>query len=444
MQKRTLVVLAVLFAGLLAYVLVVEVGKKDEREKQQAREEQVLPLQEDDVRRIHIEGDSGVIAIELRGDAVTGEWFLTEPYEAPADPAASRSLARAAATLKEQRVLEEASDELGQYGLEHPALTVTLEAEGLDSATVMAFGAETGAKDGRYLQIQGEDTIRIVPAHQFRALDKDIEDLRDKRVVRFSTGAVEHVTLVNPGGQVELVRTDGVWRLGGEALPHRAARRDVEDLLADLTTARAQRFLDADDPSLGLADSGYTILVQLEGGETITIDVARPTQEGVIVQVRGTEEAAELGAFLARPLERTVEDWRTTEVADINPWQASEVRFSYGGKSFELMQDQTGDWSLTEDGAKPGAIDAERARDVLHAIDDIHASAFLEPGAEPGPLAGKVEVVTEGQATVRFTIHREGDTWSAVTEGDPTPVRVDGSLGLFFESFLADPKGQSL
>lgn len=446
MQKRTLVVLAVLFVGLLAYVLIVEVGQKEEREEREALQEQVMPVTEDDVRVVRLERQGAEpLAIELRGDdPISGEWYLVAPYEAPADPAAARSLARAAATLEERRVLEQASSDRDQYGLAQPVLTVTLEATVLETAQVLHFGGETGSKDGRYLHVEGDDAIRIVPSHQFRALDKTIEDLRDKRVVRFSTGAVERITLARPEDTVELVRTDGIWRLGGESLPFRAARRDVENLLADLTTSRARRFLDGDDPTLGIADSGYWIQVALDDGEQITIDLAPPRDDATVVQVRGALEAAELGPALARPLQRSAEEWRSDEVADINPWQASEARFGYGGTSFELRSDGGGGWTLSQDGGEASAIDAERARDVLHAIDDLRATSFLEPGADPGPEVGTVEVVTEGQPTVRFTLHRSGERWTAVTEGDPAPATVDGSLGLFFESFLADPRGQDV
>jgi len=443
MQKRTLIVLAVLFGGLLAYVLIVEVGQKEEREEREAQQEQVLALTEDDVRAVRVEGSLGAVAIELRGDAVTGEWFLTEPFEQAADPATARALARSAATVKEERVLEEVSDDIGQYGLDQPSLVVRIDAEGLEAPQVLRFGSETGSKDGRYLQIEGQDEIRIVPAFQYRALDKNVDDLRDKRIVRFSTGAVTHITVTGPATQVQLDRVDGNWRLGGESLPYRAARRDVEDLLADLTTSRAKRFLDADDPSLGLEETERWLLLELEDGEQIRIDVAEPRADSVVVQVRGSTEAAEMGSFLARPLVRGPDEWRTDEVADINPWQASEIRFTYGGKSFEIRQDEEQSWTLSEGTEDPTPIDAERARDVLRAVDDLRATAFLAPGTEIGPEVGQVEVVTEGQPVVRFTLHRSGDSWATRTDGDPSPLQVDGSLGLFFEEFLADPSGVS-
>ncbi len=442
MQRRTLLVLAVLFVGLLAYVLVVEVGREEQREAQKDREEQVLPIDADGVTGLVVTGDRGAVSLERRGEGLDGEWFIVDPYEAPADPAAAQGLARAAATLQEQRLLEQPSEDLSQYGLDDPVLRVTVEAEGLEGAVELIFGGETATGDGRYVRIDGEPGLRIAPAHQFRSLNKGVDDLRDRRLVRFSPGSATRVTLSGEAGRVLLVRDSGPWRIGGE-LPYRAARAEVDNLLAELTTTRVKRFMDADDPTLGLLDTSTWVEVELDDDTSVGIDFGREEGDTVVAQVRGAEEAAELSSFVLRSLEWTAADWRSREIADINPWEVSELRFTYRERSFELLEDDEGEWTLSEGEGKPRAIEAPWARELLAALDRCQVEDFFDPGSDPGPEVGSFEIVTEGQPQVRFTLHEGGATWVAEVEGDPAPAGISADLSVSLDAFLEDPMGEA-
>ena len=439
MQKRSLAVMAVVFAGLLAYVLLIEIGREEEREAQEDMEQQVLPTDAESIKRVRIESAKGTVEMEYRGEGAEGEWFLVVPFAAPADPAAAKALARAAATLSTVRRLESTSEDTAQYGLMDPVLVATLEAEGLEAPAVLRFGVQTGSKDGRYLSIDGDEAVVIVPSHEFRSLDKGVDDLRDRRLVRFSPGGVSQVHILNGDDGVVLSRDDGLWWVQGEPR-YRAARMDVEDFLADLTTSRVLQFLDADDPDLGLDDSDKRVEVDLDGEGQIVITFGANRASGVIAQVSGFEEAAEVSHALVEPLDHPSDRWRTLEVADINPWQTDECRFSFGERSFDLLAGEDDAWTLSEDGGAPRAVTAERAREFISQIDRIEGTTYLD--IEPGPRVGHFELSGEGQAVVRFTLHRDGDDWSALVSGDPAPLRIPDSFGLFMEEFLADPLGE--
>ncbi|MDP7114354.1 MAG: DUF4340 domain-containing protein, partial [Myxococcota bacterium] len=284
--------------------------------------------------------------------------------------------------------------------------------------------------------------IRIAPSHQVRSLDKGVDDLRDRRLVRFSRGSATRITLSAGVEPLTIRRVDGAWRLTGD-LPYRAARAEVEDLLAELTTTRVKRFLDADDPELGLIDSQRWIEVELEDEEIVHVDFGREDTDTVVAQVRGADEAAELGAFVTRSLDRSAEGWRSRELADINPWAVTELRFDFNERVFELLRDAEDDdsWTLADGDAKPVDLEASWARELLAAIDRTQVTDFFDPGSDPGPEVGKFELVTEGQPRVQFTLHHDGAAWVAQVDGDPVPVGIGGELGDSLEAFSADPLG---
>ncbi len=440
MQKRTMAVLGVIFAGLLAYVLLVEVGREEEREEREALQEQILPTTEDDVVRLIIEGQRGTVEISRDGDSPGAEWVLTQPFEGIADPAAATAVARAAATLRDQRQIEPTGTDLTQYGLAQPELVVTFEARGLDQAVVLRFGGETGSKDGRYLQVDGETAIRIVPSHQVRALDKGVDDLRDRRIVRFSPGSAARVELSGETEPVVLVRDDGAWWIEGEPR-YRAARMDLDDLLADLTTSRATRFLDGDDPTLGLDEPSRWVQVTLVDGEERRVNFGERRGASMVAQVAGDIEAAEVASSIVDPLDWPADRWKTLEVADINPWQTSRLTFTFGDRPFEFLLADDDSWTLVEGEGDPQDVDASRAREVLNQIDELTGVVYLTPGVEPDPEVGRFEIEADGRSLISFTLHRSGDTWSAQVAGDPAPMQVPATLGMFLEEFLADPLG---
>ena len=441
MQRRSLATMAVVFVSLLLYVLLVEVGREEEREAREAREEQLLPTDEESVHRLRIERSAGVVTIERRGEPLTGEWFITEPFESFADPGAARALARAAATLEEQRALEHVSADVSQYGLEDPELVVTIEADGLAGPVTLRFGAESGSGQARYVRIDGEEVIRLVSAHQYRSLDKGVDDLRDRRLLRFSPGAATQIEIASAGETQVLQRDGGVWWVAGEPR-YRAARLDIDDLLANLTTSRVIRFVDADNPDLGLADSPRWISVTFDDGSAVKVVFGTGGPTGIMAQVEGSSEAAEVSPTITDPLSWPPERWRTTEVADFNPWQVTEFRMTYGAVEFEWLANEDDDWTLRQGQEPPRPVESTRARDVLTRIDKLEGTAYLDVGSDPGPEIGSFEVVSEGSPLVRFTLHRSGDSWIAAAAGDPAPLAVDETLGLFLEEFLADPFGQ--
>jgi hypothetical protein len=440
MQKRSLVALGVVFAALLAYVLLIEVGQEEQRDQRETLEAQILPTDADSIRSIRLEGEKGIVELELRGDPPDAEWLVVAPYEGPADPAGAQALARAVATLQERRLLEDAGDDLSEYGLDRPVLTVTLRAEGLEAPAVLRFGAETGARDGRYVQLEGDPVLRIVPAHQFQGLDKGVDDLRDKRLVRFSPGAAVRVALHDTDRTVTLQRVHGVWWVDGDPR-YRARRMEVEDLLADLTTSRVMRFVDADDPALGLADSERHMEVELDDGEMVRVNFGAYRETAVLAQVAGTDEAAEISAGIAAPLDMPAAEWCTLEVADINPWQVSALTLEYGEQRFAFTADEDDEWTLAHGDNAPRGVEASRAREVLAQIDQFEGTGFAGPDLDTGAPVGSFEIVTEGQATVRFGLYRHGDDWWVRVDGDPVPMRVPETLGLYMEAFLADPWG---
>src|SRR5437867_11426579 len=122
MKTRTTIVLVVLFAGLLAWYLVVERHAKPPEEA--AREaKRLFTFDEKQVRSLKIVRPQGTVRLERTEDQ---KWRMTDPVQARADRWAADAAAGALADLQQARALKNDRGEKGleEMGLEKPRARV--------------------------------------------------------------------------------------------------------------------------------------------------------------------------------------------------------------------------------------------------------------------------------------------------------------------------------
>ena len=118
-------ILALLVAGLGAYVYFIDIPQSQEVLKQEDQESRLIPF--DDRSIAHMTFATPKETIVLMSDGKR-RWHITEPIAAPADSREVRKILRALTIGKTQRVIQEAEDNQEQYGLDPPQVTLTLTA----------------------------------------------------------------------------------------------------------------------------------------------------------------------------------------------------------------------------------------------------------------------------------------------------------------------------
>src|SRR5262249_29607175 len=103
-----------------------------------------------------------------------------------------------------------------------------------------------------------------------KAIDKKAEDFRDKKLTDLIMAQVQRVTLKTSAGEMELQKQGDHWEI---AKPMRARADDqrVNDLIAQVTTARIEQFVADDKGDLrkyGLAEPRGAITLFAESDKT--------------------------------------------------------------------------------------------------------------------------------------------------------------------------------
>jgi hypothetical protein len=354
-------------AALAAFLYFYQVKGAPERARVEAESKRLFPdLEDGAVEWIELTTSDGVAArIERRDD----RWQLTRPMEFPGDEFVLDSVASTLIQLSSELVFED-PEPLAVYGLDREDGVVRFGAAG--DSFELRTGDDTPVGSNTYAAVAGRDEVVAVPSYRLSSLGKALDELRDKRILRFDTASIDRVTATWQDGHVRLSRADEGWRLV-EPLEGRADAAAVEALLADLSFLRAEGFLDdpPDDSELGLQQPAFRVellgLGEGEGEEPVELELAigqtfdgdsRAVRAGGVTRYRIPE--SRLADF-----PREVVAYRFRDLASFPATDAKRLEIvlapdpalpmSADPLTLTAIRGETG-WTTTPESFRPGAV----------------------------------------------------------------------------------------
>jgi len=316
------------------------------------------------------------------------------------------------------------------------------------------------------------------------SLGKRLDELRDKRIVEFSTDAVQGLSVRWPDGGVVLAREKRASEARSEAQPSggrapatewrlvepvagKADAATVDSALSNLSFLRATSFEDEAPPDSesGLDHPELAIELALapekEGGEARRVSLAfgKPL-------ANGDRLVRSAGATLFRVPASRVDDyprklvaWRFKDVARFAAEDARRVEMAFrdpAGSTLAVTATRGEDeqWS-----SAPEAIDPERLRTLVDELARLRARDILADSMGPEELRGlaleppNASLVVRGEdeaalAEVRIGVVRDGGGIAAQAAGNPAVFELDPvlaeyvpvSLDALRERFVAKPE----
>jgi len=217
----------------------------------------------DDAKKIHVGLETAdVTAITLttldgipaRFERSEGRWEIVTPIRARADATALDAIVHALVSMPREGRLE-GDRSLAGFGLGAGAQTIRFEVAG--ETRGLRIGGSTPIGGHRYVARLGDDEVAFVASYRVNAFNRNLDDLRDRRIFEFEAGDVRTLRVAWPTGregeelEVALARDDaGEWQLG-VPLVGPADQEVVRDLLANLAYLRAEGFVDETEDPLG-------------------------------------------------------------------------------------------------------------------------------------------------------------------------------------------------
>ncbi len=238
--------MAVVLAGLGAYVYFVELPAERTQTLTETQAKKILPFEARDITGLTLRSEAGEIVL-APGENRT--WKIAAPLQTDADSREVDSLLRALVLGNVSRVVEEQATALAPFGLENPSIVLTVTA-GSHQET-LSLGDSGPLSSTLYAMRASDRKILLTDLAPKDFLNKTVSTFRKKEVLRFDQTQAERLRLTYPPTEIVLYRTNET----GEKDKKWKIRFPVE-AKADQTTVRTLLMKLEDLKALGFVDPG--------------------------------------------------------------------------------------------------------------------------------------------------------------------------------------------
>lgn len=351
MRTRTALIYLTLFLALAGYFYYFEVvGRRTHIEQEEA------------ARHLFQVDKAQITALQLdKGEATpiyltkNGHWQIAEPINTRGDELAVASLLTALESLKMERKVEAAAQDLQPYGLDQPMLHLSFLADG--SRHQLRIGAKAVVGNQYYASSDQENRVVLIAGATQQALDKGLTDLRSKEFFTANSDEVERIELDHGKNKLVLTRAENkLWRAPA-AVEVKIKTSKVERFLSLLLRLRVKRFLDNEEGNLALLGlDPAKIRLKISTQEKTETLLLGNTKEDESVYAKGGEipGVAMVEKNLLKELPQTFSDLedRTLLVFDLD--QVKALALVLAGEAARLERNEdTWNWLGAENRKDP-------------------------------------------------------------------------------------------
>lgn len=378
----------------------------------------ILKLDENSITELDLKKkDAPVIGLTKSGS----DWKITEPKPLGADQATVSSVLSTISALNSDRLVEEKNADLKRYGLQSPSLEVDVTEKDHKTERLL-LGDDTPAGSGVYAALAGDPRVFTIAEYQKTALDKSLNDLRDKRLLAVTPDKVSRVEITGKNGNFEFGRNKDEWQIL-KPKPMRADSYTVGDLVSKLTDARMD--LSGSDKAATESDSAFRQGTPVAGvkltdeSSTAQLEV-RKNKDLYYAKSNLVEGAYKVDSALGDALSKKLEDFRNKKLFDFGYADPGKMEIRNAAKWYSLMRGGQDWW---DNGKK---MDEDSVRSVISDLRDLSADKFVDSGFTTPEIEATV-IFDAGKQVEKVQISRSGSNYIAKRENDPTLYQLTTS-----------------
>jgi uncharacterized protein DUF4340 len=433
MSWKTVIVLAVLAAGLGGFLVLDSYYLTPRREKATSAKGRLWTIEPKDVEALTIKRKDDTVKLKRAGDG----WEMLEPIKTRANSGAVNEVVTGLATARVDREIDPNPSKLSDFGLEPPAALVTLEVKGQAAPLTLAVGAKNPTGVWVYAREGSKPAVVAIGDSVARDLTRPVAEYRDRVLFAFDRRNVTAVDLDLDGSKMTLEAEEGgKWRIAKPG-PYRGDADVITEMLDKLASASVKEFLGpSKSPGTYGLDKPSRLTLWLgkdkdRTSKTLLLGKLDTAKKAVYVQRQGEEEVLLAPSEIWEKLPRTVAAARDKVVFAYAYDKVNRVEIASVAGTVMLERDGTG-WKITA----PEALKADTGavNGLLWKIRDLRASGFLDESP-----AGVARYLSKPDVSVK--IWEEGakepktlllGLSKAVRVGEPTGVAAPGGQGPVF------------
>ncbi len=402
MRSKVTVVLLFLNVVLFCYIYYYDRPLIDARQLLEASH-QVLPTEiasMDSLTRTNRTGET--VRLEKRNDA----WWLTAPYDWPANPNAVSLIHNELQFLKNITSfavadLAKSGQTLADYGLAEPAYTVEFTAA--KKTFKLLIGDDTKSGNRLYILSPDGTRVHVVSRSLAESIGLALGDLRAESIFTIPVFEIRSLNIQTaaPSNLKVRLRRDAAARWSFESpILARAAKTAVEVAINALSALNAKTFLETRDTDLDRAGlTSPALRVTLEGNarrETLLLGNATATAGDYFAKIEDKPVVfiATVPAPLLEVLRTSQETLRDPHVADFDPAIVTSLTLAAPGQPELSLQ------KLEPTAPAAGSTARATAKEGWQLV-------VRAPGQAPVTSAADTELLTELLQKIRLLSARQ-------------------------------------
>ena len=422
MKTRSLIVATLVFFALAGALYWSEHRKPtDEIAKASANTAPaILKLDEASITRLELKARNTEPVVLEKGNS--GSWQIVQPKPFRADQSAVSSALSSLSSLASERVVEEKVSDLKQFGLDHPAVEIDITEKDNKNQQLL-IGDDTPAGGAVYAMLAGDPRIFTMASYNKTSIDKNLNDLRDKRLLTVSPDKVSRLEVIENNQKIEFGRYRDEWQIL-EPKPLRADSVQVGELVGKLTDARmdlSRSDKDAQETASAFIHATPFATAKLTGPSGTEELQVRKSKDIYYAKSSAVDGTYKIDSSLGQALDKKLDDFRNKKLFDFGYNDPTKIEMHSGSKAYFLTKGGADWWS---NGKK---MDAGSVDLLISYLRDLSASKFVDFGFA-NPVIELTVSSNDGKRVERVSIGKSGHGFVAKREKEPTLYYLDSSL----------------
>jgi len=318
-------------------------------------------------------------------------WSILKPIKADGDQSAVDGLTETIANAQLARTIEEKPDGLRAFGLDKPAVTLSVTGDKKGALPTLLVGNVTPVASGVYVKFADKPAVLMTSSDFLTAISKMPNDLRSHELMTFNLDDATELVLrsgVNP--PIEIDRQGGQWRI--VAPGHYTADPDtVAQMLTALVDAQVKDFVNDAPIDLGpyglktpqISVSVYSGKSKVQQSLLFGLEVPQASKKAVYVKLAGAPAVYSVEDSLLGKINLGLFDLRDKTVMGFDPLKIGRVDIENHGKQYTLSRGASGKWQVTNS-AKTSAANGQAVQTFIDELANLKGNKIVEdPMSDP-------------------------------------------------------------